>query len=844
MQNSNFIAKQQASFATAKAVNQHLSQLSNTQTQHFLSAQQQRQQQLLKPLKEHALKIPTLNDWGNYLGDLSQRWVLFLDTLRQRGDNTLAHAAAGYPVLLKFDYEVILDGLSFNRPVNYSLLKITPRAEDKIDPTLPPVIVIDPRGGHGAGIGGFKKDSEIGESLRAGHPTYFISFGHNPAPGQTLVDIANAQVQFIQQVMQLHPEADKPVLIGNCQAGWALMGLAATRPELPGVVIVNGAPLSYWAGENGSNNPMRYSGGLLGGAWMTRFGSDLGNGRFDGAWLVSNFAHLNLANTYWTKYYNLFSQIDTEPPRFLDFERWWGAPSLLNGEEIEAIVDELFIGNRLAGLNDGRGNLVDLRQIKAPIVVFSSYGDNITPPQQALNWIADLYPDDLALRASGQTIVYLKHDTIGHLGIFVSGKVARREHREMIGAIESIKALPPGLFELIIDDVENQKTQELSYKVHFEPRSIIDLRPTDCVKCDDEQEFIQVERVSSMTSNLYDWTLRPVIRQLINEPSAKLIRELHPFRLEQTFFSSLNPLMSWLPGMAQWAKQQRRPLNPDNPLLAWQNFYSTWIESSLDTVQEVINSTQEMAFHALYGALGALDDRSATQAALQQMSEEKGLSLMEQLEQQIDQGGALEATLRILLLFARAEGRINKERLEYLESSYRKLLADSPELPNRETIKAAMHQQNLIVFAYPEESLNALPKLLGDEKTRQTVLNIAREVEPVWQKDDGEFGKLWAKLYKVLNQPNLLFGQSLEAPKPTAPAPATAEKQPATKPASAATATYTATTGSKTTASQPAAKATPRTTRSRSTTRTARKPAPKATTPTAKPSSTTTESDN
>ena len=217
---------------------------------------------------------------------------------------------------------------------------------------------------------------------------------------------------------------------------------------------------------------------------------------------------------------------------------------------------------------------------------------------------------------------------------------------------------------------------------------------------------------------------------------------------------------------------------------------------------------------------------------------------MEQLEQQIDQGGALEATLRILLLFARAEGRINKERLEYLESSYRKLLADSPELPNRETIKAAMHQQNLIVFAYPEESLNALPKLLGDEKTRQTVLNIAREVEPVWQKDDGEFGKLWAKLYKVLNQPNLLFGQSLEAPKPTAPAPATAEKQPATKPASAATATYTATTGSKTTASQPAAKATPRTTRSRSTTRTARKPAPKATTPTAKPNSTTTESDN
>ena len=56
---------------------------------------------------------------------------------------------------------------------------------------------------------------------------------------------------------------------------------------------------------------MRYTGGLLGGTWLTALMGDLGAGKFDGAWLVSNFENLNPANTYWTKQYNLYAKIDT-----------------------------------------------------------------------------------------------------------------------------------------------------------------------------------------------------------------------------------------------------------------------------------------------------------------------------------------------------------------------------------------------------------------------------------------------------------------------------------------------------------------------------------------------------
>ena len=199
--------------------------------------------------------------------------------------------------------------------------------------------------------------------MKAGHPAYFIGFLPEPMPGQTIDDIAAAEAVFLETVIARHPEAEgKPCVIGNCQAGWAVMILAALRPELFGPIIIAGTPLSYWAGVRGQN-PMRYSGGLLGGSWLTALAGDLGAGIFDGAALVQNFESQNPANTLWTKQYNLWSKIDTEPERYLDFEKWWGGHVTLNAEEMQWIVDELFVGNHLAAgeIRTSDGTAVDLR---------------------------------------------------------------------------------------------------------------------------------------------------------------------------------------------------------------------------------------------------------------------------------------------------------------------------------------------------------------------------------------------------------------------------------------------------------------------------------------------------
>ena len=121
----------------------------------------------------------------------------------------------------------------------------------------------------------------------------------------------------------------------------------------------------------------------------------------------------------------------------------------MNAEEMQWIVDQLFIGNRLATAEivTSDGVRVDLRNIQSPIICFCSEGDDITPPQQALGWIIDLYERDDDIKANGQTIVYTVHESIGHLGIFVSAGVARKQHQEFTSNIDLIDGSSDGDLE-------------------------------------------------------------------------------------------------------------------------------------------------------------------------------------------------------------------------------------------------------------------------------------------------------------------------------------------------------------------------------------------------------------
>ena len=127
-----------------------------------------------------------------YLVDTGQRNVLFLDVMRQRGLQYREHIAETAPHVLNYQVELLVDGRTLQRPVNYALVSVAPPDGVKVDNKRRPFVVVDPRAGHGPGIGGFKADSEIGVAMKAGHPCYFIGFLPDPMPGQTIFDVAAA----------------------------------------------------------------------------------------------------------------------------------------------------------------------------------------------------------------------------------------------------------------------------------------------------------------------------------------------------------------------------------------------------------------------------------------------------------------------------------------------------------------------------------------------------------------------------------------------------------------------------------------------------------------------------
>ena len=671
--------------------------------------------------------------WSDYCLDFAQRSILFWDTLRQRGNNYVEHTAEGMPPVLHFDYEMVLDARKFARAVNYALVRIVPPEGVRVDPKRRPYVIIDPRAGHGPGIGGFKDDSQVGVALREGHPVYFVIFFPQPEPGQTLLDVCEAEKKFVHKVRELHPASPKPAIIGNCQGGWAAMMLAAADPDDTGPIVINGAPMSYWGGawhEGAGDNPMRYAGGMLGGTWLSSFSADLGNGIFDGAYLVENFENLNPANTFWDKYYHVFANADTEPPRFLEFERWWGGFYLMNREEIEWITRNLFVGNKLwSGTTKSNGGKpFDLTAIKAPIVLFASMGDNITPPQQAFNWVADVYGSTEEIKARGQVIVGLLHENVGHLGIFVSGKVAKKEHAQIVSVLKSIEALPPGLYGMSIRERKGRDGAS-EYEVEFRERDLEEIASRlNRFKRADEKPFEAVAEVSEFNQRAYELFAQPLVQAMSNEFTAKLARQFHPLRAQRWAMSDLNHWLGWLGPAAEMVKVHRRPVAKDAPLRQGEKMGSEIVSASLDYYREIRDATSEAMFFQTFGNMFSLylaDKREVEEE--ESVADPRDLPVVKEALASIGTGGYAEAITRVASLLARRGEPLPLARIalkKELVEEYGDLL---PKLAPDEW-RRIRGEQDIIVRYEPARALAALPVLLGDPADRERLITLAKRL--------------------------------------------------------------------------------------------------------------------
>ena len=697
------------------------------------------------------------SEFSEYWTDAAQRSVLLTDILRKRGNIYLDHLQNEQPPVLVFDYETVMDGRDFDRPVNYALVRIVDRRHEqeaaadaserrhKSDVTVKapreytrPIVIFDPRAGHGPGIGGSKQDSQIGMALDAGHPVYFLIFFTKPDRGQTLLDVRDAQIKFLEKVRELHPDAPRPAIIGNCQGGWAAALVGAERPDLVGPMVFNGSPLSYWGGVEGIN-PMRYTGGILGGTWVNSLASDLGNGYFDGAHLVENFEYLNPANTFWGKLYHVYANVDTEEKRFLDFEKWWGGFFLLSAREIHQIVEGLFVGNKLerGEFELEPGMPVDLKKNDNPIVVFASFGDNITPPQQAFNWIVKTYGTVEEIKRRGQVIVCIGHSRIGHLGIFVSAKIAKKQHKEIIASFDMLNFLPPGLYQMKIEEDPESPGE---YGVTYIEKDTEDILALDD-GLEDEKAFLAVRKVSEATDLLYRSFVSPWVRMANNDLAAETMRQMHPLRVQRYLFSDMNPFMVPVKTWADWIQKNdhRRPAADDNMFTAWEKLWSKSIADGLDTYRDIRDAASEAVFKVMYESpwMKMISDfaHAVTPDNTEEL-EEKRRRDAERWRKHMAEGEFPDAMVRIFLAIGFADQTVRKKGYKAIA----RLFAESPRMKDldAEDIQQIIREQSRIVQTDADQAVTALPHLLPKKKDKKDALamidkavdSIGRELEP------------------------------------------------------------------------------------------------------------------
>jgi hypothetical protein len=482
---------------------------------------------------------------------------------------------------------------------------------------------------------------------------------------------------------------------------------------------------------------MRFLGGWFGGSWLDRMMSDMGSGIFDAAWLVGNFDNLNPANTLWTKQYNVWTNPEQEKDRYLQFERWWGDFVLLRGEEMQWMVDNLFIGNKFSTgqIVTSDGIRLDIREVKTPIVCFCSHGDNITPPQQALDWILDNYQSVEEIQKHGQRIFYSIDALAGHLAIFVGTKIAAKNHAEFINNMELIDAMPPGLYEIVITEksgAEASSEREDAFDLCIEERSLDDIRALGCNSLEDEREFAAVARVSELNNAFYQSFVQPWIKMISGPQLARAAIDLNPLRLGYSLLSDRNPMMRPVASAAHYVRARRSPASADNPFITMQQQFSQTMVDALNLFRDMRDDLVERTFHAVYGAplvqaaCGISHNHGEPRPRPGLMPSVLAAAEQEErrLRGRIAEGSVLDAAARMLVYIGKAQHRLEKSTFDAL----RKLLLAHPEVSPAE-FKAALREQWAILAVDERAAIEALPRLLPSDAAARRAL--AEQLEAI-----------------------------------------------------------------------------------------------------------------
>jgi hypothetical protein len=339
--------------------------------------------------------------------------------------------------------------------------------------------------------------------------------------------------------------------------------------------------------------------------------------------------------------------------------------------------------------------------------------------------VADLYGSTEEIKARGQVIVGLVQQDVGHLGIFVSGKVAKKEYTQLVSVLETIERLPPGLYAMNIIESKGEggKTE---YQVEFQERRLEDvLKHVNRFQRQDERPFEAVEAMSEFNQRAYEMFAQPLVQATSTEYGAQLMRQFHPLRLQRWAMSDMNPWSAWLGPVAEAVRAHRQPAEPEHPLRQVEAVGSELLSAGLDFYRAMRDATVESMFFGVYANLFSmyLADKRETEQKIPQVGEPRDLPYVREALDAVDRGGYAEAFARSGALLMRHDQPLPLSRLVMTAELARDYAEYLPKVAP-EDLRRMRGEQEIIVRYEPEQAVLTLPSLLRDTGDRMRLVTL------------------------------------------------------------------------------------------------------------------------
>jgi hypothetical protein len=338
--------------------------------------------------------------------------------------------------------------------------------------------------------------------------------------------------------------------------------------------------------------------------------------------------------------------------------------------------------------------------------------------------------------------------------------VARKEHGEFSSNIDLIDALPPGLYEAVFTakdaDASNPDLITGEWVMRCEPRTVDDIRALGGNDAADERRFATAARISEINLVLYRTFAQPVVRAMVLEPVAEWLRRLHPLRLQYELFSDKNLWMAPIAKAADTVRQHRQPAPADNPLVSLQNSVSDAIVAGLEIWRDLVETTAERTFRAVYGSpvlqaavgIDPAESRQYRKAGKDPLHRKLVAVRVAELRSRIATGSALDGAVRALIYVGMARGSAEERGFEAI----RRLRADRIEVkrPSLAEFKAMVREQYSILLLDREAAVAAIPTLVRGAEARRRCIATVHEVLSAAGEITGEVSKRLERIAQLL----------------------------------------------------------------------------------------------